>query len=133
MAHTMPVAGNLAAYVSYFEYHSGDFCTWEAEPTGSDDIPAYHPRYEGELLRFIESAGSSGLMRTDYMNALGGFDPSAPMDFIQAADVELLRAVLTYYVRQERFCEGLWAKAAGDGVFLAILHRLGELQKQIEY
>jgi Family of unknown function (DUF6508) len=45
---------------------------------------------------------------------------------IPSADLELLKAILTYYVRQERFCDGLWAKAVKEKVFLRILYRLGE-------
>ncbi|WP_420490105.1 DUF6508 domain-containing protein [Neobacillus drentensis] len=29
---------------------------------------------------------------------------------IPTANLELLKAILTYYVLQERFCDGLWAR-----------------------
>ena len=43
---------------------------------------------------------------------------------ISRSDEMTLRAVLTYYVRQERFCDGLWETAMEEGIFLAILLRL---------
>ncbi|WP_375790309.1 DUF6508 domain-containing protein [Paenibacillus agricola] len=42
-------------------------------------------------------------------------------------DTDTLRALLTYFVRQERFCDGLWAKAVEDKIFLQILLKLREL------
>ncbi len=41
--------------------------------------------------------------------------------------MKLLKAILTGYVRQERFCDGLWADAVRDKVFLKILKRFNEL------
>ena len=47
---------------------------------------------------------------------------------IQNANMELLTAILTYFVRQERFCDGLWASAIDDKIFLNILYQLRELR-----
>lgn len=47
--------------------------------------------------------------------------------YIRTADIKLLRAILTGYIRQERFNEGLWATAAKDKVFLKILNRFEEI------
>jgi len=46
---------------------------------------------------------------------------------IDDADLELIKAIITGYVRQERFCDGLWASAVEDKVFLKILQRLKQL------
>ena len=51
-------------------------------------------------------------------------------EYIASADLELLKAILTGYIRQERFNEGLWEEAASQGVFLKILYRLRELIKE---
>jgi hypothetical protein len=42
-------------------------------------------------------------------------------------DIDTVRALLTYYVRAERFCDGSWAVAAENKVFLKILIKLKEL------
>ncbi|HHX73519.1 MAG TPA: hypothetical protein GX699_01280, partial [Firmicutes bacterium] len=46
---------------------------------------------------------------------------------IQSADRKTLSAILTFYVRQERFCDGAWAEAMEEGIFLQILQRLQQL------
>ena len=51
-------------------------------------------------------------------------------DYINEADLELLKAILTGYIRQERFNEGLWGEAVSEGIFLKILYRFRELFKK---
>ena len=51
---------------------------------------------------------------------------------IETADYELVKAVLTHYVRGERFCDGTWAEAAIEGIFLALLKRLSVLTQGVE-
>ncbi len=46
---------------------------------------------------------------------------------INTADFELVKAILTGYVRQEGFCDGMCASAVEDKVFLKILQRLQQL------
>ena len=41
-------------------------------------------------------------------------------DYIEKADFRLLRAILTYYVRQERFQEGLWTIVLGKMLLQAL-------------
>ena len=43
---------------------------------------------------------------------------------IDTADLKLTKAILTCYIRQERFCDGLWGRAIKEGTFLALLKRL---------
>ena len=43
---------------------------------------------------------------------------------IDTADFKLAKAILTCYIRQERFCDGLWGRAIKEGTFLALLKRL---------
>ena len=46
---------------------------------------------------------------------------------IEQSDLELTLAILTGYIRQERFCDGLWESAVKDKTFLEILRRLERL------
>jgi len=46
---------------------------------------------------------------------------------IESADLELTKAILTHYIRGERFFDGLWDSAVRGGIFLAILRRLSKL------
>ncbi len=51
---------------------------------------------------------------------------------IDDADLELTKAILTGYVRQERFCDGLWESAVEDNRFLRILNRLEQLMIELK-
>ena len=46
---------------------------------------------------------------------------------IGTADLKLTKAILTCYIRQERFYDGLWGIATREGTFLALLKRLDTL------
>ena len=46
---------------------------------------------------------------------------------IDKYDFDMVIALLTFIIRQERFCYGLWAMAARDKWFTIILNRLQEL------
>jgi hypothetical protein len=47
--------------------------------------------------------------------------------YIDEADFELLRAILTHSVRGERFCDGFWERMIEEKIFLNILYRLREI------
>lgn len=46
---------------------------------------------------------------------------------IERADYSLLRAIVTYLIRQERFGDGNWEASVTNGSFLAALKRLKKL------
>ena len=46
---------------------------------------------------------------------------------IDTADFKLVKAILTCYIRQERFCDGLWGRAIKEGIFLTLLKRIEAL------
>ncbi|MFZ3589994.1 DUF6508 domain-containing protein [Bacillus sp. DJP31] len=46
---------------------------------------------------------------------------------MSTADIDLLRSILTFYVRRERFWTGAWESAAKEKVFLNILLRLKQV------
>ena len=49
---------------------------------------------------------------------------------IASADIEKVRALITYCVRGERFCTGYWGKMIRDGRITAILNRMSELSER---
>ncbi|MDQ1004600.1 hypothetical protein QFZ28_005140 [Neobacillus niacini] len=108
----------LLNYIPYFKAENIEFCRWEG----------MYPNYDEKLKEFIKEVYNTDLMKSDYLPYLDerllDRDYSAA---IPTADFELLRAILTFYVRQDRFFEGAWAGSAKDGVFLRILNRLKEL------
>lgn len=110
----------LLEYIPYFENENIEFCKWDAG----------YPQYNVKLKEFIESVYKTDLLRTDYLDYLDEKIKDHNLSAaIPTADLEFIRAILTSYVRQERFCSGAWAAAAKDKVFLKILYRLKDLHK----
>ncbi len=107
-------------YIDYFENHDGNII---AVGSGADNktlsIPAFN--YDTKFEEFIQDVYDSGIMVVDYLERIGEEDINL---LIENADIELLRAVLTYLVREERFCYGTWKQSIKDKTFLRVLYRL---------
>jgi len=121
----------LFDYIIYFEDENIQYCQWvnvELGEKGTQILP--YPKYDNKLLEFIQAVYDSGIMMDDYViyfkDRIGS--SSDVISVIQNTnEFDILRAVLTYYVRQERFQEGLWGKAAEDKIFLTILLKMRDL------
>lgn len=83
--------------------------------------------YDRKLAEFEEEMSCCGLIDYDYL-----FDPAAtdslPNDSVKTviarSDETFASAVLTYYIRQERFCPGMWLYAVREGIFLSCVKKL---------
>jgi hypothetical protein len=113
----------LLNYIPYFEDKTIEVCRWEG----------MYPQYDKKLNEFIEEIYKTNLMKSNYLDYLDerlfNRDYSAA---VPTADFELLRAILTFYVRSERFSDGAWANSVKEGVFLRILYRLKELDGNLK-
>lgn len=119
--HSMGNYIKLLDYIPYFENEDVEFCKWDSG----------YPNYDDKLEEFIKSIYDSDLLKGDYLEYLNEKVKDKNISAsIPSADWELLKSSLTYFVRQERFCDGTWAMAAKDQVFLRILYRLRELEEQ---
>ncbi|WP_261177916.1 DUF6508 domain-containing protein [Anaerobacillus sp. CMMVII] len=120
----------LSKFLPYFETATMEsVCKWTpAEKTGEKQVITPYPTYDKSLLGFIDEIYSSNFMYTDYMSTIQDLDGDLNIA-IETADLDLLRAILTYYVRAERFSDGAWAMAVEEKVFLKILRRLKEINK----
>ncbi|WP_257009373.1 DUF6508 domain-containing protein [Bacillus sp. 7884-1] len=108
----------LLNYIPYFEDENIVFCRWEG----------MYPQYDEKLKDFIKEVYKTDLMKSNYLEYLE--ERLLVKDYaiaVPTADFELLRAILTFYVRSERFCDGAWANSAKEGIFLRILYRLKEV------
>lgn len=56
----------------------------------------------------------------------------AMLEIIPTADEELIRAILTKLIREERFSSGVWIQYMERGLFLATIIRLEELIAESE-
>lgn len=123
----------LLDFIPYFESDNNNFCTFTQPEEGEDEnIYASYPSYDKGLTDFIDIVYETGILKENYLEYLKeekieNADSSEIIHIIKQSDILLLRSILTYFVRQERFCDGLWGEAAKDKIFLNILYRLREL------
>lgn len=114
-------AAKLLLYIPYFERARGaDASSW-----------ASREETEGALTfsKFIDDFHQTNLMDYEYLDTINTVvaDMKEVDKYIVDADLELLKAILTGYIRQERFNEGLWERVVEENIFLSILYRLKEL------
>lgn len=122
----------LYAYIPFFETATKEnVCNWSGgEKLGKNSFTMPYPEYDSTLNKFIKEVYKTNLIRYDYLdfiNKYGLYSCREMVGAINDADLELLKAILTGYVRQERFNDGLWVNAVEDKVFLNILKRLREI------
>lgn len=110
----------LLKYIPYFENEEIEFCIWKSG----------YPEYDATFDQFIKDVYDTDLLEGNYLNYLnentvGNEYPR----YIASADLDLLKSILTFIVRSERFCDGAWDQAIKEKTFLRILYRLKELEE----
>lgn len=105
------------------EWHGGS-----KKQNGIITIP--RPKYEGIVEDFFQAA--SGDCWTDY-----NYQPAEAArmlkdsKFVETANIDQIRTMLTYCVRGERFHSGHWAVMIESGHIRQILRRLSEIKSSI--
>ena len=122
----------IRPYLSYFAQVDSDIaCGWEPGRRQEDGTLVFgYPVYEDKLCQFIDDCSNSGLMDYAYVSTIQEYGYEMNNDLAQhigTADLKLTKAILTRYIRQERFYDGLWGIATREGTFLALLKRLDTL------
>jgi len=122
----------LLPYIPYFEAAAEESpCRWVGgEKTGENTYNVAYPEYDKKLMDFVDEFYKTNLVAYDYLDILNrnNLKNSEMIKCaIDTADVELLKAILTGYIRQERFNSGLWEEAVKEKVFLRILSRFKEI------
>jgi hypothetical protein len=115
----------ILEYISYFELESNEY----GKEVFNPNTMAYW-MYDNKLESFMRCISDSDLMRVDYLSFIGMPNSTQITEEVETADFELLQAVFTYYNRQERFQEGLWAEAAKSGILLRLLKRLESIVRE---
>ncbi|MCC8179335.1 MAG: DUF6508 domain-containing protein [Planctomycetes bacterium] len=91
-----------------------------------------YPNYDREVGDFIKELRTLGILECNYLGILRDNGILTIKDFperIESADETLLCAMLTGYVRQERFGDGLIASGIEDGTIAKILRQLQALHE----
>lgn len=123
---------DLHKFVPFFEAaFDKKVCNWLSGGKISDNFySTSHPVYDSELYDFVRRFERSNLVCFNYVYVIDKYqlDKTELMhDAIEKADLELTLAILTGYIRQERFCDGLWEDAIREGIFLKLIRRLDSL------
>ena len=135
MKGSFPTAGDIdelvaflprlyGAGISPFEAHSGT----ESNREGVLTMP--FPRYTATVFEFFRLAGKE--CWCDF-----GYDPRETAEALESeerianASLAEVRTLLTYCVRGERFCDGLWGAAIQSGKIRLILNRLGQIRTRM--
>lgn len=128
---------DLTRYAGHLAVNPGEWEPRHQNAKGTADDPiimpyfVYGPALQGFVDVFYETSGFADLRYLDTLEKRGieashlGF---ASVD-VEHADLELIRALITTAVRQDRFCEGLLGTLADNGFLDRCLHRLKELDR----
>lgn len=123
----------LFGYLKYFENDNVEFYKWQSSKREDGVITMSYPVYDKKLREFIQDVYDSGILLNDYQSLISS-EISTGDDAIilinNTDNPEKLRALLTYFVRQERFSEGSWAEAANKRIFLSILLKLKSMGEE---
>lgn len=127
----------LFEFIPYLETASADeIVRWGGDDRSSDGIITLpYPIYDERVEAFIKTVYECDLLNRDYFETIKSYGICTAKELgnaINDADNRLVIALLTYYVRQERFCDGLWGKAIEEKIFLRLIKRLFELEARQE-
>ncbi|MCK9335180.1 MAG: DUF6508 domain-containing protein [Candidatus Cloacimonetes bacterium] len=113
----------VLSYIDYFSTAGEKAGTWVSKPHVFPFV-----NYSPEMISFIDEVYKTDLIDIEYLSYLESHIPkeSNLSDYIENADFRLLRAILTYYVRQERFYDGLFQGAVIDKTIYRILLKLND-------
>lgn len=119
----------LTAFIPYFDNaNKEDVCHWDGgEKLAENSYSMAYPVYEQTISDFVDIVYESKLMCHNYLEVIeqhGLVGIEGMNTAIEQADLELTLAILTGYIRQERFCDGLLQKAVKDKILLNLLKRL---------
>jgi hypothetical protein len=124
--NTLTDLKKILSYIPYFEDKNIEFCTYVTPELGA---LGYY-QYDKKLTEFINELYKTDLLVGDYLQRLEEVESEDFKLIIPSANLELLKAILTFFVRAERFSEGTWRTAAYNKIFLDILIRFKELTKE---
>ena len=95
----------VQSYIDYFSTAGEEAGSWVSKPHVFPFV-----NYSPETTSFIDEVYKTDLIDIEYLPYFESHNPKELnlSDYIENADFRLLRAIIMYYVSQERFQEGLW-------------------------
>ena len=102
----------LCSYIPYFETATKEsVCKWGGgEKLSEKHFTMAYPEYEDTLKEFVQEVYKTSIMVDgDYDEIIHSYGIGSEKQIIKsidAADFELIKAIITRYIRKERFCDG---------------------------
>ncbi|MDE0392223.1 MAG: DUF6508 domain-containing protein [Rhodospirillales bacterium] len=90
-----------------------------------------YPEYDQAVRDFVDTIVKDGWMDSGYVPAQVEKLIESERA-IERATLPQMRAMLTYFVRGERFCDGWWGHMIEKGYIGRILERLAELEGELD-
>lgn len=117
-------------YIDFFKDSSNEFYKWHKGKEVNGVLHIGYIEYSEKVREFMKkSEDTEFLFRGNYSDWLDGKrkTPEEIIHIIKSSDLEKLRKIFTFYLRGERFCDGMLSKAIDNKIILNILLRLKEL------
>lgn len=128
--HRIELWNNLKITLPFFSAKCNT--TWHTPPKSEEGVFYFaHPSYGKEVILLEEIAQSQEFTVVSYHEIIelfgyGNNFENNPEIIRNINSPFILRAMLTYIVRHERFCDGAIATCIKNGVIYEIINRLGE-------
>ena len=121
-------------YIAFFEQTPlNELYKGDGVERKGDAISVVGYGYHLRVYAFEKSCYNLDLMESDYLGLLkeSGGDEKTWMREIESMDLPTLKALLTYCIRGERFCDGFWIGFLEEKTFARILRRMRELGNEV--
>lgn len=116
----------IVKYINYFNSKDTKFYEYKAGEVKDGIFHMGYIHYDEGIQDFMEFFHDSDLVDSNYNSNLEKYRANVESieQLIDDADEDLLKSILTYYVRKEHFCDGAWAEAIEERIFVRILEKL---------
>lgn len=125
-----PLYEPLLHYIPYFEQKPK--YQWQGEKQPDRTLTFPHPMYDKTISQFIDDCCLYGLMDRHYGETLSKYGVELSHENFQKAipnaNEALICAMITCYIRQERFCDGVLASAVEKGIMADLLKKIRNLE-----
>lgn len=111
----------LDKYIEYFKEEQQSYYT----------IERGYISYDETINTFIKDFYKYDMIDIDYMDNIHPYIEKKInlQDIIKNADISIIKSILTFYIRGDRFNEGMIAEAIDEEIFLKALIKLKNIQE----
>ncbi len=130
----IPSSGDIDALVAFLPKLYGDYAepvvTWSGMTKDGDGVFTLpYPQYNQTVRAFFMLASSDPWDDHDYVPEVADGILKDGVS-IEKADLSLVKTLLTFCVRGERFCDGFWSEVIEAGYIKKLLLRLLKLRDE---